>query len=174
MDEPWIVAVGGRPVRVLRCGSERFEPVVTATADGFFVRLADEEFTFSLEEESTGVYVLRDGPRAVRFHLAREGTTTHLFWDGAAYCLSAEREGDRTGRRQDQGALEAPMPGRVAAVKAEPGQRVARGEELLVVEAMKMENALRAPRAGIVRAVHVTAGEMVAPGRPLVEIEADP
>jgi biotin carboxyl carrier protein len=51
---------------------------------------------------------------------------------------------------------------------------VARGEELLVVEARKLENALRAPRAGVVRAVHVTAGEMVAPGRPLVEIEADP
>ena len=71
------------------------------------------------------------------------------------------------------GALEAPMPGRVTAVKAEPGQRVERGEELLVVEAMKMENALRAPRGGVVRAVHVTAGEMVAPGRPLVEIEAE-
>jgi biotin carboxyl carrier protein len=56
-------------------------------------------------------------------------------------------------------------------VKVQPGQAVARGEELLVVEAMKMENALRAPRAGVVRAVHVGVGEMVAPGRPLVEID---
>ena len=66
------------------------------------------------------------------------------------------------------------MPGRVAAVKVAPGQRVARGEELLVVEAMKMENALRAPGAGVVRAVHAALGDMVAPGRPLVEIEVDP
>jgi 3-methylcrotonyl-CoA carboxylase alpha subunit len=65
------------------------------------------------------------------------------------------------------------MPGRVAAVRAEPGQRVKKGEELLVVEAMKMENALRAPRDGVVRAVHVTAGEMVAPGRALVELETE-
>ena len=63
------------------------------------------------------------------------------------------------------------MPGRVAAVRVSAGQRVARGEELLVVEAMKMENALRAPRDGVVRAVHVSAGDAVAPGRPLVEIE---
>ncbi len=63
------------------------------------------------------------------------------------------------------------MPGRVAAVKVAPGQRVAKGDELLVVEAMKMENALRAPRDGVVRAVHVAAGDMVAPGRALVEVE---
>jgi 3-methylcrotonyl-CoA carboxylase alpha subunit len=63
------------------------------------------------------------------------------------------------------------MPGRVAAVKVAAGQHVAKGEELVVIEAMKMENALRAPREGVVRAVHVAAGDMVAPGRALVELE---
>jgi 3-methylcrotonyl-CoA carboxylase alpha subunit len=63
------------------------------------------------------------------------------------------------------------MPGRVSAVKVAVGARVRKGEELLVVEAMKMENALRAPRDGVVRAVHVAVGEMVAPGRALVELE---
>jgi biotin carboxyl carrier protein len=63
------------------------------------------------------------------------------------------------------------MPGRVAAVNVSVGQRVAKGEELLVVEAMKMENALRAPRDGVVRAVHVSAGDAVVPGRALVELE---
>ena len=43
------------------------------------------------------------------------------------------------------------MPGRVIAVKVAPGQHVARGEELLVVESMKMENAIRAPRDGTVK-----------------------
>jgi biotin carboxyl carrier protein len=62
------------------------------------------------------------------------------------------------------------MPGRVSAVKVKAGDAVAKGQELLVVEAMKMENALRAPHAGVVRAVHAHVGEMVAPGRPLVEI----
>jgi len=161
-------------VRVLRCGDERFEPVVKTTSDGYEVSVSGETFSFSVEEESAGVFILRSGPRTVRFQLAREGNTTHLFWEGAVYRLTDEREGERPGRRHDGEALEAPMPGRVAAVKAKPGQRVARGDELLIVEAMKMENALRAPRDGVVRAVHVTPGEMVAPGRPLIEIEADP
>jgi biotin carboxyl carrier protein len=160
-------------VKALRCGEKRFEPVVRSAGEGFEVAVEGQTFRFALEEEAPGVFVLRDGPRAVRFHVAREGATTHLFWAGVAYSLTEEREGARPARRPHAGALEAPMPGRVTAVKAEPGQRVERGEELLVVEAMKMENALRAPRAGVVRAVHVTVGEMVAPGRPLVEIEAE-
>jgi len=53
----------------------------------------------------------------------------------------------------------------------ETGQDVEKGQEVLVVEAMKMENALRAPRAGRVGAIHARVGDMVAPGRVLVEIE---
>jgi geranyl-CoA carboxylase alpha subunit len=56
-------------------------------------------------------------------------------------------------------------------VNVSVGQRVVKGEELLVVEAMKMENALRAPRDGVVRAVNVSTGDTVAPGRALVELE---
>lgn len=157
----------------LRCGDQSFAPVVRETGDGYEVRVNEQTFRFTLGEEAPGVFVLRDGSRLLRFHLAREGHTVHLFWEGAAWSLAVEREGVRPARRHQAGALEAPMPGRVSVVKAAPGQRVVRGEELLVVEAMKMENALRAPRDGIVRAVHVSAGEMVAPGRALVEIEAD-
>jgi 3-methylcrotonyl-CoA carboxylase alpha subunit len=63
------------------------------------------------------------------------------------------------------------MPGKVIAVRVSPGQAVARGDELVVVEAMKMENALRAPRAGTVKSVAVRVGEMVAPGVALVELD---
>jgi biotin carboxyl carrier protein len=59
----------------------------------------------------------------------------------------------------------------VIAVKVAPGQKVARGEELLVVESMKMENAVRAPRDGTVRAVAAQVGDMVGPGAVLVELE---
>ena len=105
-------------------------------------------------------------------HYARDGGALHLFWEGVSYKLALAREDSRRSARHDTGALEAPMPGRVSAVKVAVGARVRKGEELLVVEAMKMENALRAPRAGVIRAVHVEVGEMVAPGRALVEIDA--
>jgi len=156
---------------LLRCGEERFETRVRDAQPGVEVQVAGRPLRFALEEAEPGVFVVRDGTHAVTFHLARAGGTVHLFWDGVAYVLVEEREGARPARRQESGALEAPMPGRVAALKVAPGQRVRRGDELVIVEAMKMENALRAPRDGVVRAVHVAAGDMVAPGRPLLEIE---
>jgi propionyl-CoA carboxylase alpha chain len=54
-----------------------------------------------------------------------------------------------------------PMPGLVVSVAVEPGQQVAAGELLLVLESMKMENELRAPREGEVRSVSVSAGDLV-------------
>jgi biotin carboxyl carrier protein len=156
----------------LRCGEQVFEALVRERDGRFEVEVSGRTFRFALEAEEPSVFQVRDGTRAAaRLHLARDGDAVHVSWEGVAYTLLEEREGAVRPLRHDQGALEAPMPGRVAAVRVRPGQSVAKGEELLVVEAMKMENALRAPRDGVVRAVHVTSGDMVAPGRPLVEIE---
>jgi biotin carboxyl carrier protein len=155
----------------LRCGDETFDVQVRETRGGLEARVAGRVFRFALEPAGPGVFVVRHGTHATTLHLARDGTAVHLAWDGVAYALVEAREGTRSVPRHDPGALEAPMPGRVAAVKVAPGQRVTKGQELLLVEAMKMENALRAPKDGVVRAVHVAAGDMVAPGRALVEVE---
>jgi 3-methylcrotonyl-CoA carboxylase alpha subunit len=63
------------------------------------------------------------------------------------------------------------MPGKVIAVKVAAGQQVTRGQELLVVEAMKMENAIRAPRDGRIKSVSAAVGDAVSPGTILVELE---
>jgi len=67
--------------------------------------------------------------------------------------------------------LRCPMPGRVVRVACAPGDAVAAGAGLVVVEAMKMENELRAPRAGTVKTVRVRAGDPVEAGAVLVELE---
>ncbi len=155
----------------LRCGESAFDAVARAKGDAVEVTIAGRSFVLSVDPLAPGVFLVREGERALVLHAVRDGGDVHAFWDGVAYALTEEREGARAARRHDGAALEAPMPGRVAAVHVAAGQRVARGEELLVVEAMKMENALRAPRDGVVRAVHVAPGDMVAPGRPLLELE---
>lgn len=63
------------------------------------------------------------------------------------------------------------MPGRVVAIDVEEGTAVERGQRILVIEAMKMENDVKAPRDGIVRAVRVAAGDAVDAGQPLLELE---
>jgi pyruvate carboxylase subunit B len=68
--------------------------------------------------------------------------------------------------------LKAPMPGLVLRVQVTPGQAVAAGAGLVVLEAMKMENELKAPASAVVRAVRVQPGEAVEKGQVLIEFEA--
>jgi geranyl-CoA carboxylase alpha subunit len=66
------------------------------------------------------------------------------------------------------------MNGRVVAVLVEAGQRVAAGQAVLTLEAMKMEHVHAATSAGTVTRVQATAGEQVQAGRVLVEVAVDP
>lgn len=124
-----------------------------------------------VENVGPGTFVWRDGLRAETFHCVRDGNKAHLAWRGRVYVFEQEKEGGRAAHRAAPGGLEAPMPGKVIKVSVEPGQQVKKGDEILVVEAMKMENALRAPKDGTVRSISVKVGDMVSPGVVLVDVE---
>jgi len=157
----------------LRAGDDSREVAVTPAASGFDVAVGLERFSLKIEPVASGEFVLVEGDRRETFYCVSDGDAAHIFWRGFAYRLTEEKEGATRPSRAAGFGLEAPMPGKVIAVRVAPGQSVARGEELLVVEAMKLENALRAPRAGVVRAVAARVGEMVAPGLALVELEPE-
>ena len=155
----------------LRCGDEEFDVQVRESKGTFEARVGERLMRFGLEPAGPGVFVVRDGTRASTLHLAADGANLHLSWDGVAYTLFQEREGARAAHRPDAGALQAPMPGRVAVVRVVPGQHVARGEELLVVEAMKMENAILAPQDGQIAELCFKLNEAVQEGQLLFVIE---
>ncbi|XP_071064326.1 propionyl-CoA carboxylase alpha chain, mitochondrial isoform X2 [Dasypus novemcinctus] len=67
--------------------------------------------------------------------------------------------------------LRSPMPGVVVAVSIKPGDMVAEGQEICVIEAMKMQNSMTAGKTGKVKAVHCKAGDTVGEGDLLVELE---
>ncbi|XP_034537870.1 propionyl-CoA carboxylase alpha chain, mitochondrial [Notolabrus celidotus] len=67
--------------------------------------------------------------------------------------------------------LRSPMPGTVVVVSVKPGDTVAEGQEICVIEAMKMQNSLTAAKMGKVKSVHCKQGETVGEGDLLVELE---
>jgi 3-methylcrotonyl-CoA carboxylase alpha subunit len=69
------------------------------------------------------------------------------------------------------GSLTTTLPGVVVSVLVGEGERVAAGQALLVVEAMKMEHTIRAPHAGVVRTLKYRVGERVKEGSTLLEME---
>ena len=72
------------------------------------------------------------------------------------------------------GEIEAPMPGKVTAVEVKQGEKVAKGQRLLTLEAMKMEHALTAPFDGTVTELNASPGSQVTEGQVLVKVEAEP
>ena len=83
------------------------------------------------------------------------------------------RHPPRTENKSGDGAVTAPMNGRILAVLVTEGQTVQRGAALLVLESMKMEHTLTASRAGIVAELKARVGEQVAPGKRLALIVAE-
>jgi biotin carboxyl carrier protein len=120
-----------------------------------------------------GAYRVTDGTRSRIAYAAGPPDARWVFVDGRVYMVDAAPRGTsrRKKRSDDPGALAAPMPATVVTVNVEPGQKVARGDVLLMLEAMKMELPIKAPRDGTVKAIACRQGELVQPGVPLLELE---
>jgi biotin carboxyl carrier protein len=106
-------------------------------------------------------------------YAVRDKGRVWVFIDGRTYVVeSNDRDApDRVHVTDDQVALAAPMPATVIAIKVTPGQDVAAGDLLVLLEAMKMEMPIAAPRAGRVKSIACREGELVQPGVPLLELD---
>jgi acetyl/propionyl-CoA carboxylase alpha subunit len=94
-----------------------------------------------------------------------------LWCDGVVYRPEVSDAEHPARRRQDAaGSLAAPMPATVRAIAVSVGDRVSRGDTLIVLEAMKMELPVKAPADGTVTRVACSVGELVQPGVALVEV----
>ena len=112
--------------------------------------------------ESRRVRIALDEHR-VRVHLDEGAREVFARAPAFAFEAASSEGGDR---------IVAPMPGRVVLVKATAGDEVEKDQELLVMEAMKMELTLRAPRAGKLESVHAAAGDFVEADAVLVRFGA--
>lgn len=70
-----------------------------------------------------------------------------------------------------QGAVTAPMTGKILSIKVKKGEQVKAGQILCILEAMKMENEITAPKSGAVREVYVSEGSSVSEGESLFMID---
>src|SRR5690606_10310204 len=102
-----------------------------------------------------------------------EGETLHLFTVARHLRLQYVDRLLHAGDAADEGGrLTAPMPGKVIALLVQPGERVRKGQPLLVMEAMKMEHTITAPADGQVGRLHYGLGDQVPEGEELVSLES--
>jgi 3-methylcrotonyl-CoA carboxylase alpha subunit len=107
-------------------------------------------------------------PWRYSMHLAGDANPLHVLHDMRQTELRwPAYEANAADPAGDGGSIRAPIIGRVARVFVKPGDTVAKGDRIAVVEAMKMEHVLHAMRDGVVESVPVKEGEQVVQGAPV-------
>jgi len=97
---------------------------------------------------------------------------TWVFLDGEVTVIGSTPSSHARATAADElASLAAPMPATVIAIAVQPGQKVAAGDVLIRLEAMKMELPVRSPRDATVVAVKCREGDLVQAGVPLLELD---
>ena len=170
----WKVA----PVKLIcRMGEETQEIEVAREGSGYRVVVGGRPHVVDLATANGILYSLQlDDARQYLFAYHREGTTHEVaFADRTVRVELFDPLSMKRRRREDEtdetSHVRAIMPGRVTRVHVAPGDAVKRGQGMLILEAMKMENEIVSPRDGIVAAVLVGAGQAVENGDELISLE---
>ena len=168
-----------------RIGDE-YHPVMVSPAEG---RGSEDGFDISVHDRvmairsgwQIGDPVLRCSINAAprRFKVERNGLPYTLFHLGAEVQVSIYRADVAAMARKmpkrkppDMSRyLLSPMPGMLRSLAVEPGEKVNPGDELAVVEAMKMENLLRSQRGGRIAKIHANPGDSLSVGQVILEYE---
>jgi biotin carboxyl carrier protein len=101
----------------------------------------------------------------------RQGDTVLVSYRGAQYRLERRPPSRARSSAAASGELRAPMPGQIVDVLVEPGATVAKGDRILVLEAMKTQQPFVAPFDGVVTEIPVDKGDQVAEGAVLARVE---
>jgi biotin carboxyl carrier protein len=160
---------------------DRDDPIVDGVGLGAVLEWFGAErahLTLGGEAALVRVPLVFGEPRAGRHHgtIVREvvvhGWRIDVELESERRAMLREKAHRGAGAQADDGPLEvhAIIPGRVVAVSVKPGDAVEAGSQLLVVEAMKMQNELRAPREGTIDRVGVAVGQTIEVGDLLVVI----
>jgi len=147
---------------------------VEASASGDLVTVRVDEgepVTVSVRRSAAGGMRmdLPGGPRTVHTRVSARWVEVSL--GGRSVALERVDEASAAGGdAASTDVARAPMPGKVVEVAVAVGATVEKGQALLVLEAMKLNNAVKAPRDGVVAAIEVVVGDQVGVGDPLVRL----
>ncbi len=159
-------------------GNKRFEVRLRRDDNNeYFVILKDnnneeKEITVTAKVLGSGQFQFTLDNSVYKCSVAKDGDLRFIHLDGQDYELrrvsDIEEEFEET---EEEGSLSSPMPGRVVKLLVKEGDKVIKGQDLVVIEAMKMENKLSSPFDGVISKIFYDVGNQVEANIPLMEIE---
>ncbi|MBX3620245.1 MAG: acetyl/propionyl/methylcrotonyl-CoA carboxylase subunit alpha [Rhizobacter sp.] len=144
-----------------------------AHGGGTTLVIGDARWPFEARATGADRHEVRLGDRRLPLSVYAFGERVTVFSpDGAATVAEVDVLAHAADGATEGGRLTAPMPGKLIAFLAQPGQPVKQGQALAVMEAMKMEHTITSPRDGTVEALLYAPGDQVAEGGELLRLAA--
>ena len=141
-------------------------------ADTFFVGIGESKGQWRIASRCAPCLDLEDANGVVhRLRIVIDGETVHVHTPKGDVVLREVPAFPSPGDEAVKGGFIAPMPGKVVKVNVKDGDAVKRGQALLVLEAMKMEQTTTSPDDGVVKQVLVREGDQVTAGQVLIVME---
>lgn len=153
---------------------ERVDVNITRNADEFGCQFDSKELDIQLIAQNGNEWIVDMGQGPERMVVAQVGDRTEIYLRNQRVVASVYDTRKLALRMMDfAGGNEvvSPMTGRVVSVAVESGSTVEKGDVVVIVEAMKMENPMKAPRSGVVSEVCVNVGDVVDVNAVLITLE---
>jgi geranyl-CoA carboxylase alpha subunit len=159
------------PLRVMIGETHYPAHIMALGPNRYLVALNDEMIEVSIDRREAGTVRFAVFGIQQAAHFAMDGGVLHVDVGGETIAArDTTLDMSRAQMRNVSAALVAPMNGAIVAVLVKAGDRVARGQRLAVLEAMKMQHEIRAHRDGVVGKVLVETGQQVATRQLLIEL----
>ena len=158
-----------------KIGGSAHEVKIIEDQHGYLLSIDNKQaFHLDVIDRLTGGYTLLVNGKSFDFAVESKDTEFAVLSRGNLFLIDMVNQktvsvsGVQTGIEK----IVAKMPGKIIKIFAEVGDQVKKGQGLVIMEAMKMENELKAPVSGTVTAIHVKVADTVDAGTDLVMIEA--
>ena len=137
----------------------------------YFVMYNNTEYKVKAEELKPGHLKIKIGDRLIKSVITEGEKEKFIFLDGNVFKVKpVELTGVKKTKKKEEGDLSSPISGKVVNIKVKNGDKVKKGDVLMVIEAMKMEYLIRAPFNGKVKKINFKEKDQIEIGQKTLEI----
>jgi biotin carboxyl carrier protein len=164
---------------IVTINEKEYDLILVKEGDGYKIEAAGREYRVGTDIIGGGKYLFRIDNASSEIDISSDNGSLSVFLEGQELTVRVEPYSLAELRKRAGTALEgpaekiirAPMPGLVIRNEVRPGDKVAKGQSLVIIEAMKMENVIKSPYGGKVGRIFISPGQAVDKNDKLVELE---
>ena len=137
----------------------------------YFITYDNTEYEVEADEIKPGYLKIKLGDRVIKCVITKGDKDKFVFVEGDVFKVrNIELTGAKKTKKKEKGNLNSPISGKVVSIKVKDGDKVKKGDVLMIIEAMKMEYLIRAPYNGKVKKVNFKENNQIEIGQKTLEI----